>query len=624
MFLAEFFCRIFDVIVDYLVFPLFFFFSCFLPFLFIAVLLGTRKATYVYICVTQEIMESFLRRIQAVADVNVEDMDSLGVLEGEEEEEEELQNMPTDKGELQRRLRHALSRLRRASERWDALHSESCKIEFQLASLRQRFITSRKTWLLVHQFDRKTIEALLTERFNAESKGQSVTLDGNGNRYDVKDGTGSLSHDITYLSSLQEQNATLKELLSKYAEERDKYKLEAQKLRASQSTHGTLSESGPIAALDRNSENSSFKEDFTLQDYVEQLEAELRRQSEATSEMEQQRRAHWVAWEGTKGEREARLQPTRKMEGEPMVLRQGEDAGNGGALSGFLDSPEFVRNNTMGSSCESAPPIAMKKKDGDAKDNLSLDPTSNAVEELLKRLEESRAESNAREEALNALYQDVHSLRQRNTQLEQQLADVDTQLEQLQLDLVMTQDECRLEQGRNRELTEKLECTQQQLQRQGRELVSANEERRRLRLQASCPSSSGEVHRAFLNMNSLPNVTAYGSAESAVGSCSGSVRNGKQMADGVIPSMHHDIGRTPRSGAKFGGWLDQTRALRGAMFVIGRRRRLILGLFVSLCMAMALIMQVRIGAPVPDVVFSQLQSDLHACQSELRLRGITK
>ncbi|EAN96880.1 hypothetical protein C3747_55g129 [Trypanosoma cruzi] len=566
-------------------------------------------------------MESLLRRLQTVADVNDDDIDSLGVLE---EEEEELHNMPTDRGELQRRLRHALSRVRRASERWEALQSESCKIEFELAALRQRFITSRKTWLLVHQFDRKTIEVLLKERFNAESKGQSVTLDGNGNRRNVKHGTDSLSHDITYLSSLQEQTATLKELLCKYAEERDKYKLEAQKLRASQGTQGTLSEGGPIAALGKNSENSPFKEDSTLQDYVEQLEVELRRQSEAMSEMELQRRVHGVAWEDTRGEREAQLQPTRKMERELVASQKGEDAGNGGALSSFLDSTEFVKINTMESSCESTAPVAMKRRDGDVKVNLSLDPTSNAVEELLKRLEESRAESNAREEALNALYEDVHFLRERNTQLEQQLADVDAQLEQLRLDMMMTQDECRLEKGRNRELMEQLECMQQQLQRQGRELVSANEEKRRLRLQASFPSSCGEVHRAFLNMNSLPNVTAHGSAESVSGCGRGNVRNGKQIVDGVVPSMHHDVGRTPWGGVKSGGWLDQNRTFRGFMFLIGRRRRLIIGLFVSLFIAMALIMQARLGAPVPDVVLSQLQSDLRACQTQLRLRDMTK
>ncbi|KAF8279593.1 hypothetical protein TcBrA4_0104360 [Trypanosoma cruzi] len=566
-------------------------------------------------------MESLLRRLQIVADVNDDDIDSLGVLE---EEEEELHNMPTDRGELQRRLRHALSRVRRASERWEALQSESCKIEFELAALRQRFITSRKTWLLVHQFDRKTIEALLEERFNAESKCQSVTLDGNGNRRNVKHGTDGLSHDITYLSSLQEQTATLKELLCKYAEERDKYKLEAQKLRASQGTQGTLSEGEPIATLGKNSENSPFKEDCTLQDYVEQLEVELRRQSELMSEMEPQRRVHWVAWEDTRGEREAQLQPKRKMKRELVASRQGEDAGNGGALSNFLDSTELLKINTVESSCESTAPAAMKKRDGAEKANLSLDPTSNAVEELLKRLEESRAESNAREEALNALYEDVHFLRERNNQLEQQLADVDAQLEQLRLEMMMTQDECRLEKGRNRELMEQLECVQQQLQRQGRELVSANEEKRRVRLQASFPSSCGEVHRAFLNMNSLPNVTAYGSAESVSGCGSGSVRNGKQIVDGVVPSMHHDVGRTPWGGVKSGGWLDQNRTFRGVMFLIGRRRRLIIGLFVSLFIAMALFMQARLGAPVPDVVLSQLQSDLRACQTQLRLRDMTK
>ncbi|ESL07144.1 hypothetical protein TRSC58_05173 [Trypanosoma rangeli SC58] len=530
--------------------------------------------------------------------------------------------MPTDTDELQHRLRQALSRLKSASARWEELHGESCKLETELAALRQRFTTSREVWLLVHQFDQTTIELLLQERRHAKGKDRSVALEGVGNGPCSNDGGGNLRGDSTYVSSLQEQSATLKELLRKYAEERDKYKMEVEKLRfAKDGQAGSYGDgSGNVSA--RRFAASSMQEDRTLQDHVDQLETELRRQAEAMSEMVLPGCFRRNAWKNTKDKSDAQLRQIRLLERELAALRQETAEDDDDAKTGVVESPKSVGHEGTEPSCESAVPPGRRKTDVDEKDVAGLNPATDAVQDLLRRLEGAQTENCAREEALNALYQDVHSLRERNAQLDRQLADADEQLDQMGQEVALTQDQYRVEQDRNRELLEQLEITQQQLQKRGRELANANEEIRRLRLQKTSSAAPTRIVHAFPSTKALLKGPAHTALEGGSG-CSGggdNVRAGKQV--GAAASLPlQDVERTPWGAVKTSGWLDRHFTFFGLVREIGRRR-LIISLFVILVMVMTVLMQACLGTFEPDVTLSKLQADLLTCQSQLRVKSL--
>ncbi|RNF11542.1 hypothetical protein TraAM80_00875 [Trypanosoma rangeli] len=560
-------------------------------------------------------MEGFLRRLQTVADVAEDTASSVGDIE-----KEELNDMPTDTDELQHRLRQALSRLKSASARWEELHGESCKLETELATLRQRFTTSREVWLLVHQFDQTTIESLLQERRHAKGEDRSTALEGVGGGPCPNDGGGNLRCDPTYVSSLQEQSATLKELLRKYAEERDKYKLEVDKLRSAKNGQTVCYGDGSGNASARKFASSSMQ-DRTLQDHVDQLEAELRRQAEAMSEMVTPGRLHRNAWNNTKYKSDVQLRRIHLLERELAALRQETDGDGGDAKTGVVDSPKSVGHEGTETSCESAVPPGRKKTDVDEKDVAGLNPATDAVKDLLRRLEGTQAENLAREEALNAMYQDVHSLRERNAQLDQQLVVVDEQLDQMGREMVFAQDQYKIEQDRNRELLEQLEITQQQLQKRGRELANANEEIRRLRLQTTSSTTATRIVHAFPSTEALlkgPAHTALGGG-SWGSSVDDNVRAGKQVgAAAGLPLQ--DVGRAPWGVVKTSsGWFNRHYTFFGLLREIGRRR-LIIVLFVILVMIMTALMQSSLGTFEPDATLSKLRDDLLTCQSQLRVK----
>ncbi|RNF13012.1 uncharacterized protein Tco025E_06335 [Trypanosoma conorhini] len=227
---------------------------------------------------------------------------------------------------------------------------------------------------MVHQFDQTTIETLLQERLSAGSKGRYTTGDGDGSGIGAKDGSGNLSGDPTYLSSLQEQCATLKELLHKCAEERDKYKLELARLRPSTEVQTACTGKGSGSASVREFAASSTQGDRTLQDYVNQLEAELRRQSEAMSKVVSPRRLYRHVWEATDGESDAQLQKIQLPESELEALRQGKNGGGGDALRSVVDAPESVAHKRTEPSCDSPGPLALGKTAGDKNDTACLSP----------------------------------------------------------------------------------------------------------------------------------------------------------------------------------------------------------------------------------------------------------
>ncbi|ORC88388.1 uncharacterized protein TM35_000172600 [Trypanosoma theileri] len=553
-------------------------------------------------------MDRFLQRLQTVVDLNEDDESSQDSLDKNEYE------LPTDTKELKRSLRNAMKRLNESSEKWEELHSESCKIEAELSALRLKFKTSRENWLLVHQFDQRTIEALLEERFSTGNGGISTAADREvGNSLStVNSNHSNNSCDITYVNSLREQNQTLKDLLRKYSEERDKYKLEFERLREKKDANtGKNGENPGNDVSVMSTEDSLSKERRSLEENILRLEAELARQSESMSEMALQHRAHKDAWEESKNGSESKLQHIQQLERELAAWRSGKAGSAGGEES----SQDHAGNKITGETpCESSSPLTGRNGDMNDRDEVGFDTAPGMVEDLARRLEETEAENNAREEALNALYQDVHSLRERNIQLEQQLVEAEEQLCQMRQEVVVVQDQYRSECERNKELVEMLERAQQQQQKLGRELAGANEERRKLRLQTTGISFT-------VDKVPSPAVVDVSSSASSPFSTNRNNNGGVQFGKGFISNAGktlHDIGKAAWSGTKSTSSFERnTTTFFGLVRAMGKRR-FIIAVIVGFIVIMTLLMQTNLGGTDTEVVVTKMQADLVACQAMLK------
>ncbi|RNF13011.1 uncharacterized protein Tco025E_06334 [Trypanosoma conorhini] len=121
---------------------------------------------------------------------------------------------------------------------------------------------------------------------------------------------------------------------------------------------------------------------------------------------------------------------------------------------------------------------------------------------------------------------------------------------------------------------------------------------------------------ALLSTDSLPKNLAYTTLGS--GGDGDRVHGGKQASVSVTQSLR-DVGITQWGGVKAGGWFGRHSIFFGFMRVLGRRR-LFIGLLVTLFMVVTVLMQTGLGTPEPDGALSKLQADLLACQSQLRVK----
>ncbi|KAH9579001.1 hypothetical protein LSM04_009518 [Trypanosoma melophagium] len=553
-------------------------------------------------------IEGFLRRIQTAVDVNDDDESSQDSIDINQSD------LPTDTKELQRSLRSAMKRLKESAEKWEELQSESCKIEAELSALRVKFKTSREHWLLVHQFDQRTIDALLEERFSTENgvittsadreSGKSITTCSNNH--------SNNGCDITYVTSLREQNQTLKEMIRKCGEERDKYKVELQRLREKKDASSEHTEENPGNNTAMMSlEESSLKERHALEENILKLEAELARQSETMSELALQHRVNKDAWEDSRNGSESHLQQLQLLERELAAWRSGK-AGVAVGEESLLD--HAGNKITTETPCESSSPLTGRNGDMADKDEVGFDATPGIAEDLVRRLEETEAENNAREEALNALYQDVHSFRERNIQLEQQLVVAEEQLYQMRQELDVVQDQYRSERERNEELVEMLERAQLHQQKLGRELAGANEERRKLRLQTSGVSFAVDRVPSSTVIDALSNV---GSPIGSNKGNDGGVQFGKKISSNAGRTLH-DIGKAAWGGTKSNASVERKTFTFSSVIRAMGRRRFIIAAVVGFIVIMTLLMQSNFGGTDTEVIVTKMQADLVACQTMLK------